>query len=60
MKQTVTPKITEGSKSRKVELEQEWSRYKQNAENLLKGPCKSIQCSMSSTRCGCVICQIEP
>jgi hypothetical protein len=32
------PKITKGSKSRKVELEQEWARYKQNAEDLLKGP----------------------
>ena len=36
------PKITKGSKSRKVELEQEWARYKQNAENLLKGPVKAF------------------
>ena len=36
------PKITEGSKSRKVELEQEWAKYKRDAENLLKGPVQAF------------------
>jgi hypothetical protein len=46
------PKITKGSKSRKVELEQEWARYKQNAEDLLKGPIRAFNAACQAEDVG--------
>ena len=46
------PKITKGSKSRKFELEQEWARYKQNAEDLLKGPIRAFNAACQAEDVG--------
>lgn len=51
------PKITKGSQTCKAELDLEWTRHKQNADNLLKGPVRAFNAACQQQSVGVLFVQ---